>query len=127
MQGYAILANGGYGVKPYVIDAIYDSNGETAYRYLQKAYELEPKNAAVNMNLGLLLAERGDTAQAEKHLREAFLDSRTMPQAAYNLAVIIGTKDPAEAAKLCRRALKAVPGDRKYQQALTYYMSQVAE
>jgi penicillin-binding protein 1A len=32
VQGYAIFANGGYGVKPYVIDAIYDSNGETAYR-----------------------------------------------------------------------------------------------
>jgi penicillin-binding protein 1A len=32
VQGYAIFANGGYGVRPYVIDAIYDSNGETAYR-----------------------------------------------------------------------------------------------
>jgi penicillin-binding protein 1A len=32
VQGYAIFANGGYGVKPYVIDAIYDSNGETVYR-----------------------------------------------------------------------------------------------
>jgi penicillin-binding protein 1A len=32
VQGYAIFANGGYGVKPYVIDAIYDANGDTAYR-----------------------------------------------------------------------------------------------
>jgi penicillin-binding protein 1A len=32
VQGYAVIANGGYGVKPYVIDAIYDSNGEAAYR-----------------------------------------------------------------------------------------------
>ncbi len=32
VQGYAVIANGGYGVKPYVIGAIYDSNGETAYR-----------------------------------------------------------------------------------------------
>ncbi len=32
VQGYAVFANGGYGVKPYVIDAIYDTNGETAYR-----------------------------------------------------------------------------------------------
>jgi len=31
-QGYAIFANGGYGIKPYVIDAIYDASGETAYR-----------------------------------------------------------------------------------------------
>lgn len=32
VQGYAIFANGGYGVKPYVIDAIYDSDGEPVYR-----------------------------------------------------------------------------------------------
>ena len=32
VQGYAIFANGGYSVRPYVIDAIYDSDGETAYR-----------------------------------------------------------------------------------------------
>ncbi len=32
VQGYATLANGGYGVKPYVIDAIYGPEGETLYR-----------------------------------------------------------------------------------------------
>ncbi len=31
-QGYATIANGGYGVKPYVIDAIYGPEGETLYR-----------------------------------------------------------------------------------------------
>jgi penicillin-binding protein 1A len=31
-QGYAIIANGGHAVKPYVIDAIYGSEGETLYR-----------------------------------------------------------------------------------------------
>ena len=31
-QGYAMLANGGRAVKPYVIDAIYDAEGETLYR-----------------------------------------------------------------------------------------------
>jgi penicillin-binding protein 1A len=31
-QGYAIFANGGFGIKPYVIDAIYDATGATAYR-----------------------------------------------------------------------------------------------
>tara|TARA_R110002049_G_scaffold20717_16_gene76003 strand:+ start:6100 stop:8670 length:2571 start_codon:yes stop_codon:yes gene_type:complete len=31
-QGYAILANGGYGIKPYVIDAIYAADGSTLYR-----------------------------------------------------------------------------------------------
>ena len=32
VQGYATIANGGYGVKPYVIDAIYGADGATLYR-----------------------------------------------------------------------------------------------
>ena len=31
-QGYATIANGGFGVKPYVIDAIYGPDGEALYR-----------------------------------------------------------------------------------------------
>jgi penicillin-binding protein 1A len=31
-QGYAVFANGGYAVKPYVIDAIFGPDGETLYR-----------------------------------------------------------------------------------------------
>ena len=31
-QGYAILANGGHAVKPYVIDSIFGPAGETLYR-----------------------------------------------------------------------------------------------
>jgi penicillin-binding protein 1A len=31
-QGYAVIANGGFAVKPYVIDAIYGAEGETLYR-----------------------------------------------------------------------------------------------
>ena len=31
-QGYSVFANGGYAVKPYVIDAIYDANDEVLYR-----------------------------------------------------------------------------------------------
>jgi penicillin-binding protein 1A len=32
VQGYAIFANGGFSVKPYVIDAIYDAGGKAVYR-----------------------------------------------------------------------------------------------
>ncbi len=31
-QGYAVLANGGHTIRPYVIDAIYDAGGEALYR-----------------------------------------------------------------------------------------------
>ena len=32
VQGYSILANGGYGIKPYVIDAIFGPDGSELYR-----------------------------------------------------------------------------------------------
>jgi penicillin-binding protein 1A len=32
VQGYSVLANGGYGIKPYVIAAIYGPDGEELYR-----------------------------------------------------------------------------------------------
>jgi penicillin-binding protein 1A len=32
VQGYAVFANGGYGVKPYVVDAIYGADGQAQYR-----------------------------------------------------------------------------------------------
>ena len=32
VQGYATIANGGYAIKPYVIDAIFGAEGETLYR-----------------------------------------------------------------------------------------------
>ena len=32
VQGFAVFANGGWAVRPYVVDAIYDPEGETLYR-----------------------------------------------------------------------------------------------
>ncbi len=46
-----------------------DSKG--ACDLLEKAYELEPSNAAANFNLGLLKAELGSKKEAEKYLRSA--------------------------------------------------------
>ena len=47
-QGYATLANGGFGVQPYVIDAIYGPEGETLYRaeplVVCNDCEVEPKD-----------------------------------------------------------------------------------
>ena len=45
-QGYAVFANGGHGVQPHVIDAIYGPDGETLYRadppVVCEACEAEP-------------------------------------------------------------------------------------
>lgn len=32
VQGYAVFANGGFGIKPYVVDSIYDATGTAQYR-----------------------------------------------------------------------------------------------
>ncbi len=50
-QGFAVFANGGFGVKPYVIDSIYGPEGETLYRanplVACKACEAEPDSQRI--------------------------------------------------------------------------------
>jgi penicillin-binding protein 1A len=50
-QGYAVLANGGHAVKPYVIDAIYGPEGEMLYRADPGVVcdECEPREAPAPM------------------------------------------------------------------------------
>jgi penicillin-binding protein 1A len=55
-QGYAIIANGGHGIKPYVIDSIYDSKGETLYRVepavvCNECLEKDPKKSNISEEL----------------------------------------------------------------------------
>ncbi len=52
VQGYAVIANGGYAVRPYVIDAIYGAEGETLYR-ADPAIVCEPCVAAPASDFGV--------------------------------------------------------------------------
>ncbi|MCL1920473.1 MAG: tetratricopeptide repeat protein [Kiritimatiellaeota bacterium] len=111
---------------PHVNAAILASQSgrlDEAIGYLRTALRAAPRNGAANLNLGLALAETGDTAQAEAHLRTALADPDCRAQAAYNLAVLIGPRDPAAAADLCRTALELEPGNPRYQEALEYFKS----
>ena len=113
-------------VMPHVNAAVLASqNGDLqeAIGYLRKAHDSSPAHGAVNLNLGLALAEAGDLTQAERHLRAAMSDPDTRAQAAYNCAVIIGTRDPRAAAGLCREALTRDPNNPRYREALDYYSS----
>jgi len=111
-------------VLPHVNAAILASqrgNLQEAMGYLKTAWQASPENGAVNLNMGLALAESGDAAGALSHLRTAMKDPLCRAQAAYNSAVLVGAKNPAEAVELCRTALESEPGNARYAETLEYY------
>jgi Flp pilus assembly protein TadD len=91
---------------------------------LRHALKVEPENAAANLNLGLLLGEKGDMKQAEQALRTALRSDPRMAAAAYNLGVILGPKNVAEAVVWLRKAHQLRPGDPKYAYTLAYFLRQ---
>ena len=95
---------------------------QEAIRYLREAYRASPGHGAVNLNLGLALAESGDLAAAERHLRVALQDPACRAQAAYNCAVLVGRRDAAAAAELCRLAVADEPENARYAETLNYYL-----
>jgi len=91
--------------------------------YLQKAHQIEPDHGAVNLNLGLALAEKKDLAGAEKHLRLAVKKPESRGQAAYNLAVLVAGEDRSETVRLCRLATTSTPDNPRYAYTLAYYLA----
>lgn len=111
-------------VMPHVNAAVLASqqgNLQEALGYLRAAWRASPEHGAVNLNLGLALAEAGDGAGAVQHLRTAMKDPLCRAQAAYNCAVLVGAQNPAEAVELCRVALEAEPANSRYAETLEYY------
>ena len=104
----------------------YIGNNEKAEENLKKVLEYEPKNEAANLNLGLLLAEQGRMAEAEKALRTALEASpENQPVAAKNLSVIVAQRgDLAGAVKYAEMAYEASPEDPDYGYTLAYYQVQ---
>ena len=90
---------------------------------LQKAHQLEPTHAVVNLNLGMALAERQKPADAVRHLRAALTQEPQMAQAAYNLGVLLNTPAvTAEGLHWCRQAAKLMPQNADYIYSLCYYL-----
>jgi len=77
VQGYAVFANGGYGVKPYVVDSIYDSNGEAMYRAIPLVVcpecLAEPDDSTV---VEVVADETTDEEQTPEFSPEVFLENR---------------------------------------------------
>ena len=93
-----------------------------AEQLLKAALRVNPGNAGVAFNLGLLLAEVGKTAQAA--LRSALKADPQMAPAAYNLAVLVAPKNLAEALELSRRAAEPRPEEARYAFTLAFYQRQ---
>ena len=61
---------------------------EDAFRMLRDGLALDPKNAYLHFNIGLLQAETGDTDKALEHLQRAVGFQPTLVDAWYNLIVL---------------------------------------
>ena len=85
-----------------------------AEKLLREAQAQQPHVASISFNLGLLLAELGRPEEAERQLRAALEDDSRMAPAAYNLAVLVGGRSPANAVPLARRAVELRPEDARY-------------
>jgi len=97
-------------------------NLQEALGYLKAGWKASPEHGAVNLNLGLALAETGDMSGAVRHLRTAMKDPQCRAQAAYNCAILAGRNDPAEAVRLCRIAVESAPENSRYAETLGYYL-----
>jgi Tfp pilus assembly protein PilF len=117
-------------VAPYVNVAMaYSSEGanKKAEASLQAARKMEPTNAVVNLNLGMLLAELDKMGEAEQAFRTAFKSEAhgaLAAQAAYNLGVMLAKAKPAESLDWCQHAVELRPQEPKYVAALVYFQQQ---
>ena len=90
---------------------------------LRKALIIEPENQAVNFNLGLALAEQNDMEGAESCLRKAAAGNAAMPEAAYNLGVLLAAKAPSESLSWLRKAVAQESTSGKYAYTLAFYLN----
>ncbi len=93
---------------------------------LRRARKVEPGDGAVNLNLGLALAEQGDVPGAIDCLDVALKDRSCRAQAAFNCAVLYGDRNLDEAVRLSRIAVQEQPDNQRYKDTLEYYKQRKA-
>ena len=99
-------------------------NLKASLRYLNKAEKIDPKHPAVNLNLGLALAEQGKMVEAERHFRTALATDATLAQAAYNLGVLLNRAAVSEEGiGWCRKAADLQPQNPAYVYTLAFYLT----
>jgi len=92
-----------------------------AVELLRRAKKIDFNDGAVNLNLGLALAEQNDAQGALDALAIAMKDRSCRAQAAFNSAVLHGDSNLDEAIRLSRIALQEQPSNQRYKETLEYY------
>jgi Flp pilus assembly protein TadD len=79
---------------------------------LRQTVERNPESAEAHADLGGLLENQGNIAEAEKHYRQAVQQKNAPTKALYNLGMILAKQNnPDEAIELLQRARAASPRD----------------
>ncbi|MSP40047.1 MAG: tetratricopeptide repeat protein [Deltaproteobacteria bacterium] len=79
---------------------------------LRETVTTYPESAQAHADLGSLLENQGDVADAEKHYRQAVQQQSAPTKALYNLGMILAKQDNVdEAIEFLQRARTASPGD----------------
>ena len=78
VEGYSILANGGYKVKPYIINTITNTKNEIIY-------QANPKIACEPC----IIHDKDDSLQPEKNNTEKYAEQRISPQVAYLMTSVL--------------------------------------
>jgi len=99
-------------------------NNVKAEEKLSQAYQLEPDNPAINLNYGLLLAEKQRFEEAKKHLLQALNSDSTLSQAAYNLAILYAQTNLQMAEEYISKAYELDPENARYGYTYAYYTFQ---
>ncbi len=101
------------------------NDNTAAEQKLKRALEIEPKNAAGNLNYGLLLAQMQRYEEAVYHLKIAMEQDSIDGTAAYNLAVMSAqSADQDQALKYSLRAYRINPENPKYGYTYAYYLNE---
>ncbi len=105
---------------------LYSVSGDqfSAEANLKKALTVEPLNEAANLNYGLMMAERQKMDEAEKAFRTVLKVNAKNSTAAYNLSVIVSSRDLNESCSLSKQAMNAAPDDPKFAYAYAYFLLQ---
>ncbi|MFA7369484.1 MAG: ammonia-forming cytochrome c nitrite reductase subunit c552, partial [Kiritimatiellales bacterium] len=94
---------------------------------LKKATALPEPSADAHFNLGLLYAEQGRTAEAQKELYRTLELSTNNAAAACNLAIMLAGKNYPETFRLLNLAIQSDPYNPRYVQTLAFYYMQTRQ